>query len=198
MSGRIDDSWTRQQYEQLGRNRKEAVQRCLLGRGSIQRLEFIALRQDVLDSSRIGTQGSFGFLAHPIDLFGIETARSLDLDLVLLVGVLVASLDRQDAVLVERERHLDLRFAARRRATSAAAAAPNNSIIGGAGTGVGSPDDPPWLLLPPELDEEEDDELLLDDEEDELLVVPKLLVPPVAPAGPNSLNFVQRFRSADP
>ncbi|EAQ03925.1 putative NAD-specific glutamate dehydrogenase encoded in antisensegene pair with dnaKJ [Pseudooceanicola batsensis HTCC2597] len=56
-----------------------------------------------------------GVLDHLVDVLVGETARGLDRDLLFLVGALVLGTDRDDAVGVDVEGHLDLRHPARRR-----------------------------------------------------------------------------------
>ena len=54
-------------------------------------------------------------LHHPLDIGFGKTARGLDTDLLLLAGALVLGRDVDDAVGVDVEGDLDLRYAARRR-----------------------------------------------------------------------------------
>src|SRR5689334_20088277 len=81
----------------------------LLGRVD-QRLG-VVLRFDQLTPLLVVGGVRLGVLHHAVDVGVVEAARSLDADLLLLAGSLVLGRDLDDAVGVDVERDLDLRYA---------------------------------------------------------------------------------------
>src|SRR6056297_1210400 len=102
------------QFDRLHRGRIDLVgvlfQRLL---GRMNQAFGLVLGFDQLAARLVGLGVFFGFLDHLLDVFVAEAARRLDRDLLFLVGALVLGGNRDDAVGVDVECHLDLGYAAR-------------------------------------------------------------------------------------